>query len=617
MYNKLGFAGEGGAIPSDLCHTQIMHYANCFISGSFTAWRIALLTISLLIAACASPDKVSLSEQAKPIQSPQAKQQDNERDIPKVALQTDLLNSLLTANLSLYQADWTASYTQFYQAAKQSRDPRLAERASVLASRVLRDYAKMVQAAGLWLELEPDSEQGKLTWIAAHVGLGQVDRIMPEVLAYVSDHPEGVIYAAEVLVALLTAQSNVAAVQVIQRLQQAYPDQTPMLLQLAIAAGHFRQQDLADSALQQVLQREPDQQQALLVRYGFIKLRQGDDAAIEFLQQTVSQYPTATRLVNQLAALFYQQQRYQDVVKLTARIGKGEQTSNIWILRGASLMQLEKYSEAERALQRAWQVDSSDQRAIYQLARLYYRQERYQEAIEHYRMLTDSDLSFDAAMEIARAMTQAYPGDEGTRRALRELARIDPADSSQLRRHAILRHQILKADQQPLRALGYLSDALAFYPNDIDLLYSRGLVAAELREIDMAESDFRRVIRQQPRNASALNALGYTLADLTDRYTEAQTLIESALELEPDSYFILDSMGWVLYKQGQLQQASDFLRRAYDLSPEAEIAAHLGEVLFQQGQQEQAQAIWQQAAEQFPDNETLRDTIKRFGNQDL
>jgi Flp pilus assembly protein TadD len=138
------------------------------------------------------------------------------------------------------------------------------------------------------------------------------------------------------------------------------------------------------------------------------------------------------------------------------------------------------------------------------------------------------------------------------------------------------------------------------------------MLAERLGRIDIMESSMRKVIKLRPDNAHAYNALGYTLADRNERLPEARELIEQALKLAPDDAFIMDSMGWVLFRQGDNEGALKWLKRAYSLRPDAEIAAHLGEVMWAMGQRGDAQKLWKQAIAKTPGNETLIKTIERF-----
>src|SRR5690606_5904205 len=110
-------------------------------------------------------------------------------------------------------------------------------------------------------------------------------------------------------------------------------------------------------------------------------------------------------------------------------------------------------------------------------------------------------------------------------------------------------------------------------------------------------------------HAMALNALGYTLADRTPRHAEALELIEKAYALSPEDPAILDSLGWINYRLGNLDKAERLLRQALSLYPDHEIAAHLGEVLWAQGRQREARSIWRSALSETPDSPILRDTL--------
>lgn len=163
-------------------------------------------------------------------------------------------------------------------------------------------------------------------------------------------------------------------------------------------------------------------------------------------------------------------------------------------------------------------------------------------------------------------------------------------------------------------AFDVLGRALEKNPNSADLLYDHAMAAEKVDRLDVLESNLRKVIQIRPDYAHAYNALGYTLADRNLRLQEAYNLIEQGLRLSPEDPFILDSMGWVLYRMGQNDAAITFLRRAFELRPNAEIAAHLGEVLWVAGRRDEARKIWGGALKEFPANEVLLATVKKFSN---
>jgi tetratricopeptide (TPR) repeat protein len=157
-----------------------------------------------------------------------------------------------------------------------------------------------------------------------------------------------------------------------------------------------------------------------------------------------------------------------------------------------------------------------------------------------------------------------------------------------------------------------LDAGLKVHPDNADLLYDRAMAAEKIDRLDLLEADLRKLIVLKPDHAHAYNALGYTLADRTTRYQEAHELIKKALEFSPEDPFIVDSLGWVLFKLGKLDESSATLQRAFDLRPDPEIAAHLGEVMWANGKRSEAAQVWQTALKDHPDNEALNEVVKRL-----
>jgi Flp pilus assembly protein TadD len=153
---------------------------------------------------------------------------------------------------------------------------------------------------------------------------------------------------------------------------------------------------------------------------------------------------------------------------------------------------------------------------------------------------------------------------------------------------------------------------LKLTPEQPELLYDQALTAEKLERFDVMESNLQKLIQVKPDHAHAYNALGYSFAERNTRLPEAKKLIEKALELAPEDYYIIDSMGWVLYRMGDLKGAAEQLRRAWNGRPDGEIGAHYGEVLWMLGERDEARRIWQEAQKVAPENETLIKTLKRL-----
>ena len=250
-----------------------------------------------------------------------------------------------------------------------------------------------------------------------------------------------------------------------------------------------------------------------------------------------------------------------------------------------------------------------EDRARLYLGQILSEQGEHDQALDLLREIAAADFYFDVQMRIGFVLSDVGRHTE----ALEHLADVTPKSQDEQVRIYLAREQVLRDSGQPESALELLSAALIDIPDHPDLLYARGLVTAIMDRVEEHERDMRRLIEIDPDNAHAYNALGYTLADKTDRLGEALELIEKALSLLPGDPFILDSLGWVHFRRGDLDLALEYLQLAMDQRPDAEIAAHLGEVLWQLGNKEQAIAAWQDGSQTDPDNPVLKDTMRKFG----
>lgn len=232
-----------------------------------------------------------------------------------------------------------------------------------------------------------------------------------------------------------------------------------------------------------------------------------------------------------------------------------------------------------------------------------------EQSIVLYGQVTTGERALASAIRRAELMAQS--GDlEGARAALARL-RLE-ADELAIEESWLAEARILREAGSRDQAFRLLEEAVEQLPDSIAILYTRALLAAELGWIDVAERDLREVIAMQPENAAALNALGYTLADQTERYDEAEALIRQAYILQPNEASIIDSMGWIAFRKGRLQEAEEFLRRAWKIDRNPEIAAHLGEVLWVAGKKEAAVKAWRDAQAIDSQNAVLLETLERL-----
>jgi tetratricopeptide (TPR) repeat protein len=244
----------------------------------------------------------------------------------------------------------------------------------------------------------------------------------------------------------------------------------------------------------------------------------------------------------------------------------------------------------------------------YVLGQIAEEQKNWTRAVDWYQSIGEGEHAMPARMRTASAIAKQGKLDEA-RAFLKRVASDNPDQEIQL---LVAEAQLLREANRAKEAFDILGQALQKDPEQPELLYDFALTAEKLERYDLLESNLRKLIQVRPDYAHAYNALGYSYADRNTRLGEARKLVERALELSPEDYFIIDSLGWVLYRQGDLKGALEQLRRAYEGRPDAEIGAHLGEVLWVMGRTEEANRIWQESLKAGPDNETLLKTIKRL-----
>jgi tetratricopeptide (TPR) repeat protein len=246
--------------------------------------------------------------------------------------------------------------------------------------------------------------------------------------------------------------------------------------------------------------------------------------------------------------------------------------------------------------------------AYFYLGLLEARKNHMEEALQWFDKVTEGPGVFDAQVNAVSTLITMGRIPEARQR-LDGIRKQHPQEALRL---YLLEGELLTKGKNYTEAFALLSKALEEMPGQTELLYSRALVAEELGRVDVLEADLRAVLEKKPDDANALNALGFSLADRSERLEEAKRYIAKALELKPNDPAILDSYGWVSYRLGDNETALEYLGRAYSLFKDPEIGAHYGEVLWESGKQQEAKKIWQELARKSPDHKNVKSVMARY-----
>lgn len=527
-------------------------------------------------------------------------------------LDADIVFDYLLADIAERRGAGGASLEAMVRLAERTRDRALVVRAFRGAVRA-GDGEAALAMVDLLDEIGENPIQGGFARVQAHLLGGDAGAAVEVILGLLEAYPDERERVFNNAGEIFAQQGDPAAyLAAMESVADAYPEDYRGYFALSYLANRARDDAVLERAIGRVLELRPDWEQAAVVRYVQLLQRGDQDKAFTFAEAFLARNRDALSLAERHARVLASQGELDAALGHFQRILR-RQADNGDVLFAVALirMQREEWNEARRALVKHLELDPDSDETRLHLGSVAAAQERYDEAVEWYSEVRDDALVFTAQLRIAGVLRER--GDHEA--ALDHLASLVPVSREEEVDLLLTREQVLRQMGRLEEAIELIDGALGEVPDDPDLLYSRGLLAAELSRLDLHEKDMRRVIELDPDNAHAYNALGYTLADQTERYEEALDLITRALELAPDDPFILDSMGWVQYRLGDLDQAEQYLRRALDLRSDAEIAAHLGEVLWVAGVRDEARRLWDEALRIDPENRTLLRTLERFTGQ--
>jgi tetratricopeptide (TPR) repeat protein len=519
------------------------------------------------------------------------------------------LYDLLLGEIAVQRGDLPLAAKIYTDLARRTRDARVARRAVEVASQA-REPELALAAARLWHELEPASVQALQVLVASLVATKRVDEAVPVLEKLLTAEGVSRENGLMQLNRMLSANPDKALnLRVIRELAAKYPEMAQAHFAVAQAAAAAGEDAAAVTAARQALKLRPDWEMAALLEAQVLQKTAPAEAA-QRLGQYVEKNPNAREARLAYARVLVQQKQLGEARKQFEAVASANpRNADVIYAVGLLAYQLKDYPAAETYMKRLLTMGYRDPHGVrYLLGQMAEEQKLWPRAIEWYESIGEGDHQLPARMRAANAIARQGKVDDA-RAYLRRVVAENPGSETQV---LIAEAQLLRDANRSREAFDLLSQALQRQPEQPDLLYDLALTAEKLERFDLLERHLRDLIRVRPDHAHAYNALGYSYADRNTRLPEARKLIERALELAPEDYFIIDSMGWVLYREGDLKGAARELRRAYSGRPDAEIGAHLGEVLWMMGERDEARRIWDESLKSGPDNETLQKTIKRL-----
>ena len=518
------------------------------------------------------------------------------------------LYQLLVADIALMRQNYETALAIYSNQAEQTRDEAIAEMAFGIAHNIRRP-TKALALAELWLDINPQSNAAHRAIIQSYALLRDPVSALPYA-AWVSKNENN----EEVFLAVTTFIERGSKEQ-IDSLISAYQSTS-----LAPGKEHFSQLAIAlllqkndrfgeaESVIKSFLKKSKNDPRGITLLAQALDSQKKIDEAIKVLKKALEKNPSNEELrihyaklltdydrkeaLQQFELLNLSSPENQEIQYLLALLYIDQQLPDLAFPKMRDLIASERFSHD----------------ALFHLGVITENKGEHSAALHYYARVT-SGRHF--LMAVSRSVSLIFENYDlsSVRLYLSRLRETIPDQAIPLFE---LEAQLLVEDKREEEAINVLTAGLLRNPENKTLLYARAMIAERQGNFDKMENDLRAIISQDPKNASALNALGYSMVLHTKRLKEAYDLIYRAYLLQPNSAAIVDSMGWVLFKRGELKKALYYIKKAMAMMPDPEIAAHLGEIYWQMGDRDLARQAWAQGLKKSSKHKNIITTMYRL-----
>lgn len=571
------------------------------------SYYYALMAIcGLMLSACGSaPSQPSNPDEARNQSISDAEYSEIIAALPERPMSPSTLEKLLQAEFSGYRGDTARVVELYLRAARETQDPQLLARTVQIAIE-MGDLDRAMQAAVLWHETDPNNIEARALAVQMLARNGESEAAW--LIAKESNNPR----LLRLVAAETAASGNVAQILWLgQEIELFGVDKEPhseLYTAQAILLNQLEREAQAAELARHALILDPTNISAVLVRVeALIKLESDQEAATSLESWLLGNWNRVEDRAS-LLALFMEMDTSAADASLSRLFELHPESIEILMRIAEIKLNTRQLVAAEMLYLQAAELPDHQDLAHLQLGRINHLNEDTDSAFNWYSMVPFGAYYQYAQDQIVNLLGSADRADE-----LMVFFADQRSKYSDVREQLfVMQSRYLNSLVDDSRLFEFLNEALDQFPDNIDLRYSRSLIAERIDRHDISEQDLRAVIALDENNSNALNALGYALTNRTDRHVEAYELIEKALSLDPESPAIQDSMGWVLYKLGQYEDALPYLSEAQDTLFDPEVISHHAEVLWRLDRVDEALDLIGVAMLQFPGNDLLNDIRRRI-----
>ena len=528
---------------------------------------------------------------------------------PKITqANAEFVYKFLLAEIATQRGDFNSAGHLYLDLAKQTHNISLAERATRVAGNS-RNGRVALDSAKVWSTLDPDSVQAQQILAELYITSGNLSKAKPivkKLLEQDAYRGEGFLYLNSILAKV---ENKKNALRFVLNIAEPYPNSKEAHFAVAHAAYFANNKKLTNSELAKIKKIDPKWQTAVLFE-GYIISSESPDKAANFYTTYLRKYPEAGEVRLEYAKLLTNQKKYSlakdEFLKIVnSSLASAEISFTVSLLA----IELADFDLAEKFLLQSLERGYPQPEQIYiYLARIEDTRGNYTEAITWLNKIKSGPFFIESKILMAELIAK-YEGNDQAIESLGQYTNLTTEARLQLFRAKI---SILYSDNKETEAFDLMKKEEENFKGSAEFKYDYAMLAERMGNTVLMEQLLREAIKIKPDYAVAYNALGYSFADRNIKLEEAKINIEIALSLEPRNHYIMDSMGWVQYRLGNIDAALDFLKKAYSIKKDPEISAHLGEVLWHAKKIGEANRIWNESLKQYPDNKILLNTIKKY-----
>jgi tetratricopeptide (TPR) repeat protein len=523
----------------------------------------------------------------------------------------ETMYALLTAEIAAQRGRYDITLLNYVQQARKTKDLAITKRAFRVAQYLKAGNAQL-QLSKVWAEIEPNAIEANQLAAFHHARSKQYEEAMGYMEKILELEGNADLDRLASHSKTLPKEEQQTLLRLYTELHQRHPDNAQTIYSLAVIQKNMGQTDEAESTLKPLLKSDPDFQPAILLQAGLLYDKKQIPEATNYLEEQTDRFPENRQMATLYGRLLIDNKELDEAQSVFEDL-KDKYPEVAGLKLSYALIALENKDE-EEAIKQFNELLADEQHtneSHFYLGRIADTKKQNELAIKHYLSVESGTHFYSSLSRACFLLAQEGRLDD----ALITLDKYRQEAPDQAENFWLIEVDLLLNVKENDLALGSINIALIDFPKNTKLLYSRSMLLDKAGRLDEMEADLRVIIEAEPNNAVALNALGYTLADKTTRLMEAHDLILKAYEIKPGNPAILDSMGWVYYRMGNIEKSLSFLKQAYAKFPDPEVAAHYGEVLWQTGSKEEALKIWELALEKESESTLVQDTMKRLGAQ--